>query len=134
MSRRVALVALLVDDYDTAIRHYVDDLGFVLLEDTDRGAGKRWVRVAPAADSAAALLLARAVGERQQAAIGDQHGGRVGWFLETDDFWRDYRRMQARGVSFCETPREEAYATVVVFEDRYGNRWDLLQPRAPGVP
>jgi catechol 2,3-dioxygenase-like lactoylglutathione lyase family enzyme len=129
MSRRVSLVALLVDDYDAAIRHFVDDLGFVLLEDSDRGGGKRWVRVAPAADSTTALLLARAVGDRQQAAIGDQHGGRVGWFLETDDFWRDYRRMQSRGVRFCEAPREEDYATVVVFEDRYGNRWDLLQPR-----
>ncbi len=129
MKQALSLIALLVDDYDTAIAHYTGALGFELLEDTDRGGGKRWVRVAPRGGSETGLLLAKAGDNAQRARIGDQHGGRVGFFLRTDDFWRDYRTMAAKGVEFLETPREEAYATVAVFRDRYGNRWDLLQPR-----
>jgi catechol 2,3-dioxygenase-like lactoylglutathione lyase family enzyme len=128
MKRHIALVAVLVDDYDAAVSHYVGDLGFELVEDTDLGGGKRWVRVAPRG-AETALLLARADGDAQRARIGDQHGGRVGFFLHTDDFRRDYAAMRARGVEFPEAPREEPYGTVAVFRDRYGNRWDLLEPK-----
>jgi len=130
MSRAVAQVALVVRDYDEAIAWYADALGFVLLEDSDLGGGKRWVRIAPAADAAFALLLAKAANERQLAAVGDQHGGRVGWFLHTDDFARDHARLAAAGARFDGAPRHEAYGTVVVFTDLYGNRWDLIGPRA----
>jgi len=130
MNRVVAQVALLVRDYDEAIAWYADALGFVLLEDSDLGGGKRWVRIAPAADAAFALLLAKAANERQLGAIGDQHGGRVGWFLHTDDFARDHARLAAAGARFDGAPRHEAYGTVVVFTDLYGNRWDLIGPRA----
>ncbi|NDK37973.1 VOC family protein [Pseudoxanthomonas gei] len=133
MKQTLSLVSLLVDDYDRAIAHYTGDLGFELLEDSDRGGGKRWVRVAPRGSTETGLLLARASNATQQARIGDQHGGRVGLFLQTDDFWRDYRAMQSRGVVFEETPREETYATVAVFRDLYGNRWDLLQVNAPAA-
>ncbi|PZQ31944.1 VOC family protein [Pseudoxanthomonas japonensis] len=124
------LVTLLVDDYDRAIAHYRDALGFELREDTDLGGGKRWVRVAPQGEGTTDLLLAVATTDEQRARIGDQTGGRVGFFLQTDDFWRDHARMTAAGVEFLETPREESYATVAVFRDAYGNRWDLLQPKA----
>jgi catechol 2,3-dioxygenase-like lactoylglutathione lyase family enzyme len=129
MKQTLSLVALVVDDYDEAIAHYTGALGFVLLEDTDRGNGKRWVRVAPRGSSETGLLLAEASDAAQRARIGDQHGGRVGFFLQTDDFWRDYAAMKENGIEFMEDPREEPYATVAVFRDRYGNRWDLLQPR-----
>ena len=128
MSASLALVTLLVDDYDTAIAHYTGDLGFELLEDTPRADGKRWVRVAPAGSSCA-LLLAQADGEPQRVLIGGQAGGRVGFFLHVQDFARTHAAMRARGVRFLETPRHEAYGIVAVFEDRYGNRWDLLEPR-----
>lgn len=127
MKQTLSLIALVIDDYDTAIAHYTGALGFELLEDSDRGNGKRWVRVAPRGGETA-LLLAQASDDAQRARIGDQHGGRVGFFLQTDDFWRDYRAMKANGIEFLESPREETYATVAVFRDRYGNRWDLLQP------
>ncbi|HEY0924672.1 VOC family protein [Rheinheimera pacifica] len=126
----IANVALLVTDYDEAIAFYTQKLGFDLLEDTSLGAGKRWVQVAPKNNSGTALLLAKASNEKQQSAVGDQAGGRVWLFLQTDDFWRDYNAMQAAGVIFHETPRQEPYATVVVFEDLYGNKWDLLQRRS----
>ncbi len=129
MKRRIALVTLVVDDYDAAIAHYTGDLGFELLEDSDRGGGKRWVCVAPRG-AETALLLARADGDAQQARIGDQTGGRVSFFLHTDDFHRDHAAMRGRGVEFLEAPREEGYGTVAVFRDRYGNRWDLLEPKA----
>ncbi|MGN6518850.1 MAG: VOC family protein [Dokdonella sp.] len=129
MSRRVAQVALLVRDYDEAIAWYADALGFVLLEDTDLGGGKRWVRIAPFDDAAFALLLAKAADERQLAAVGNQHGGRVGWFLHTDDFARDHARLTAAGARFDGRPRHEGYGTVIVFTDLYGNRWDLIGPR-----
>ena len=128
MRQTLSLVTLVVDDYDTAIAHYTGALGFVLVEDTDRGAGKRWVRVAPPGSTETSLLLARAVDDAQRAAIGNQTGGRVALFLQTDDFWRDYQRMRGHGVRFTEAPRVEPYATVAVFLDHYGNRWDLLQP------
>ena len=128
MSRRIALVTLVVADYDEAIAWYTGMLGFNLLEDIDQGS-KRWVVVGPTDGSAAALLLAQASTEEQRARIGNQTGGRVGFFLNTDDFWRDHAAMTARGVTFRETPREEAYATVAVFADLYGNTWDLLEPK-----
>ena len=122
---RLALTALLVRDYDEAIGFYVGKLGFELVEDTPQG-DKRWVVVRPRG-SDGALLLARAVGE-QTARIGDQAGGRVFLFLETDDFARDHAAFTAAGVRFLEAPRREPYGTVAVFEDLYGNRWDLIRP------
>lgn len=128
-ARRLATVALVVADYDEAIAWYTAKLGFRLLEDTDLGDGKRWVIVAPES-AGARLLLAQASDEAQRAAIGSQAGGRVFLFLETDDFARDHAAMLARGVAFKEEPRHEAYGTVAVFADLYGNLWDLLEPRA----
>ncbi|WAX81528.1 VOC family protein [Streptomyces sp. KMM 9044] len=127
--RRVALVTLVVDDYDEAIRFYTEALGFHLAEDTPRPDGSRWVVVEPdAGTTGTGLLLARAKGDDQGARTGDQTGGRVGFFLHTDDFDRDHARMTASGVTFLERPRHEPYGTVAVFQDLYGNRWDLLQP------
>lgn len=130
MTRRIAQIALLARDYDEAIAWYSSALGFVLLEDSDLGGGKRWVRMAPSADAAFALLLAKATSAPQQACIGNQHGGRVGYFLHTDDFARDHARLRAAGARFDSEPRHEPYGTVVVFEDLYGNRWDLIGPAA----
>lgn len=130
MKQTLSLITLVVDDYDTAIVHYTGALGFTLLEDTDLGNGKRWVRVAPPGSSETGLLLAKASDDAQHARIGDQTGGRVGFFLQTDDFWRDHKAMIANGVEFLENPREEKYATVAVFRDRYGNKWDLLELKA----
>lgn len=130
MSRRITQIALLVRDYDEAIAWYTNAFGFALLEDSDLGNGKRWVRIAPAADAAFSLLLAKATTPEQIACIGNQHGGRVGFFLHTDDFARDHARLTAAGAHFEESPRHEAYGTVVVFRDLYGNRWDLIEPRA----
>jgi len=121
-------VTLLVREYDEAIEYFTQRLGFMLLEDTPLGAGKRWVRVAPGDGRGTALLLAKAVGADQERCIGKQAGGRVFLFLRTDDFWRDYRSMKAHGVAFTEEPRHEPYGTVVVFADLYGNRWDLVGP------
>ncbi|MQP76716.1 VOC family protein [Stenotrophomonas sp. MYb238] len=128
MNRRIALVTLVVADYDEAIAWYTGKLGFQLLEDIDQG-HKRWVVVGPADGSGAALLLARAGDEEQRGRIGNQTGGRVGFFLHTDDFRRDHAAMTGRGVEFLEAPREEPYATVAVFRDLYGNTWDLLEPK-----
>ena len=125
---RLAHVTFLVDDYDRAIAFFTTVLDFELVTDTPLGPGKRWVLVAPTGQGSAALLLAKAEGAEQTARIGDQTGGRVGFFLETDDFARDYAAFSARGLLFRETPRHESYATVAVFEDLYGNLWDLLQP------
>ncbi|WP_262060408.1 VOC family protein [Streptomyces sp. STR69] len=129
---RIALVTLVVDDYDEAIRFYTEALGFRLVEDEARPDGSRWVVVAPpgADGPGTGLLLARAKGEDQRGRIGDQTGGRVGFFLHTDDFARDHARMLAAGVTFLEEPRHEPYGSVAVFQDLYGNRWDLLQPAA----
>ncbi|MEN5071233.1 VOC family protein [Stenotrophomonas sp. TWI1183] len=128
MNRRIALTTLVVADYDEAIAWYTGALGFSLIDDIDQG-DKRWVVVGPTDGSAAALLLARASNDEQRARIGNQTGGRVGFFLNTDDFWRDHAAMTTRGVTFLETPREEVYATVAVFRDLYGNTWDLLEPK-----
>ena len=129
MTQTIASIALLVRDYDEAIAFYVETLGFDLVEDTPLGAGKRWVLVAPPGASATRLLLARADGDAQAARVGDQTGGRVFLFLHTDDFRRDHRAMIERGVRFREEPRDEPYGTVAVFEDLYGNLWDLIEPR-----
>ena len=129
MSQHLHALALVVGDYDEAIDWYTRVLGFTLLEDTPMGDGKRWVRVAPPGSSETALLLAKATRPAQIEAIGNQSGGRVFLFLHTDDFARDYARMQAHGVHFCELPRHESYGTVVVFEDVYGNRWDFIEPK-----
>jgi catechol 2,3-dioxygenase-like lactoylglutathione lyase family enzyme len=126
MPQRLSLTALLVADYDDAIDFYVRKVGFELVDDTDMGGGKRWVVVRPPG-SDAALLLAEAKGDQAQR-IGDQGGGRVMFFLETDDFARDQQRMLAAGVRFAEAPRHEPYGVVAVWEDLYGNRWDLIQP------
>ncbi|GGT31504.1 hypothetical protein GCM10010271_39280 [Streptomyces kurssanovii] len=126
----IALITLVVRDYDEAIAFCTDALGFDLVEDTDRGDGSRWVVVRPAGSGAGTgLLLARAGDDEQRASVGAQTGGRVGFFLHTDDFARDHARMTAAGVRFLEEPRHEAYGSVAVFEDLYGNKWDLLQPR-----
>ena len=130
MPQRLALTALLVRDYDEALDFYVGKLGFALAEDTDQGDGKRWVVVRPPG-SDAGLLLAKAMGV-QAKRIGDQTGGRVFLFLETSDFAADHARMAAAGVRFLEAPRQEPYGTVAVFEDLYGNRWDLIQPARAG--
>jgi catechol 2,3-dioxygenase-like lactoylglutathione lyase family enzyme len=124
---RLHAVTLLVDDYDIAIAHYVGDLGFALLEDTDLGGGKRWVRVAPDPEGTS-MLLAVATTPLQRDAIGRHAGGRVGLFLHTDSFTAEYARLVARGVEMTEEPRQEAYGRVVVFRDRYGNLWDLIEP------
>ena len=129
MSQRLAAVTLLVPDYDEAIAYFCGVLGFALVEDTPLGDGKRWVRVRPEG-SDAALLLAVRLREEQRAHIGRQGGGRVFLFLETDDFARDQARYAAAGVRFLEEPRTEPYGTVAVFEDAFGNRWDLIEPRA----
>src|SRR5580765_7029063 len=132
MAQRLGYVALVVRDYDEAISFYTRSLGFQLIEDTDLGNGKRWVLVRPPGAEATDLLLARAVNPEQASRIGNQTGGRVFLFLHTDDFWRDYRKMSSQGVKFIRPPSEEAYGTVAVFEDLYGNRWDLLQLKANG--
>ena len=130
MPRRLAAVSLLVRDYDEAIAFFVDALRFTVVEDTPLGDGKRWVLVAPERGGSA-LLLGRAATEAQQAAVGNQTGGRVFLFLHTSDFHADYAHMRARGVRFVAEPREEPYGTVVVFLDLYGNKWDLVQPKDP---
>lgn len=126
---RISLIAITVHDYDEAIRFYVDKLGFTLEEDTDLGNEKRWVRVRPpgAPEDGAGFLLARAVTPGQRASVGNQTGGRVFLFLETDDFHRDHARLTAAGVNFVRPPTEEDWGTVAVFEDLYGNRFDLIQ-------
>ncbi|MBU1619740.1 MAG: VOC family protein [Gammaproteobacteria bacterium] len=126
MKQSLGLISLLVADYDEAIEFYTQKLGFELVEDSPQGE-KRWVVVRPQGAAETAILLAKASNEQQKQQIGNQSGGRVFLFLNTDDFWRDHKQMQQQGVKFLETPREEAYGTVAVFEDLYGTRWDLLQ-------
>lgn len=130
MTSHVAMIAVIVRDYDEAIAWYRDALQFELLEDSERGEGKRWVRMAPRGNGRFSLLLARAANDAQSRAIGDQHGGRVGFFLHTDDFAGDHARLVAAGALFEEAPRHETYGSVVVFRDLYGNRWDLIEPAA----
>lgn len=131
MPQHLGLVALLVRDYDEAIGFFAGKLGFTLVEDSPQGDGKRWVVVSPPGAGETRLLLARAVGAEQLNQVGRQGGGRVFLFLMTDDFERDHRAMTAAGVVFREAPRQEPYGTVAVFQDLYGNPWDLLQPKKP---
>jgi len=127
MNQHIGSVALIVKEYDEAIRFFVDKLQFDLVEDTIQNNEKRWVLVAPRNSIETTLLLAKAANPEQEKAIGNQTGGRVFLFLHTDNFWRDYHEMKARGVIFAEEPREEPYGAVVVFFDLYGNKWDLLE-------
>ncbi len=127
MPRTIAAVTVVVPDYDAAIAFYTEKLGFVLMEDTRLSERKRWVLVGPT-DKGARLLLAKAEGAAQEAAIGNQTGGRVFLFLNTDNFERDYRAMRDKGVTFVGEPRVESYGKVVVFQDPFGNRWDLIEP------
>jgi len=127
MAIQLATITLVVDDYDRGIAFYRDVLGFRLFTDTELGEGKRWVTLGGA--GGARLLLAVADGAAQRAAIGHQTGGRVGFFLESDDFAADHARLLAAGVRFLEAPRHERYGDVAMFEDVYGNTWDLIQPR-----
>ena len=128
MKQYIANLALVVDDYDDAIRFYTEILNFTLIEDTVMSPAKRWVVVAPPGDGQCRLLLAKAVGAEQKSRVGNQTGGRVFLFLYTDDFWRDFRDYSDRGVAFVREPKVESYGTVAVFKDLYGNLWDLLQP------
>jgi catechol 2,3-dioxygenase-like lactoylglutathione lyase family enzyme len=131
MQQSIVHIALVVRDYDEAIDFYVRKLGFDLLEDSYQPAqDKRWVVVAPPGGAGTTLLLAKASKPEQEPFVGNQAGGRVFLFLNTDDFWRDYQRLLAHNVTFVREPKEEDYGTVAVFEDLYGNRWDLLQLRA----
>lgn len=123
----IGLFTLVVRDYDEAIAFYTVKVGFDLIEDSDMGGGKRWVVIAPKGAIETRILLAQASNEDQTKAVGNQTGGRVGFFLNTDDFARDHARMTAAGVMFLEQPRHEPYGTVAVFEDLYGNKWDLLE-------
>jgi catechol 2,3-dioxygenase-like lactoylglutathione lyase family enzyme len=124
----LAHVALVVKDYDEAIEFYVNKLDFRLVEDTQLTPQKRWVVVAPRDSDECSILLARAANDQQLAAVGNQTGGRVFLFLHTDDFWRDYNTYTGRGIKFVRPPSQESYGTVAVFEDLYGNLWDLIEP------
>lgn len=128
MYNRIAHIALVVKDYDEAIQFYTQKLDFMLLEDTKIDEFKRWVVVAPNGAKECCLLLAKAANEKQLNSVGNQTGGRVGFFLFTDDFKRDYDKFVNRGVTFVRLPKQESYGVVAVFEDLYGNLWDLLEP------
>ncbi len=127
VQQKIGNVALVVENYNDAIDFYTQKLQFVLVENTDLGGGKRWVQISPPNSNGTNLLLAQASTEEQSQAIGNQTGGRVFLFLQTNDFWRDYELMKSNGVVFLEEPRVEEYGTVVVFQDLYGTKWDLLQ-------
>jgi catechol 2,3-dioxygenase-like lactoylglutathione lyase family enzyme len=128
MKQRIAHIALVVNDYDKAIDFYTKKLSFQLVEDTDLGTGKRWVVISPPGAKETTLLLAKASTELQKSRVGNQTGGRVFLFLFTDNFWRDFEKMKKNGVHFVREPKTEDYGTVAVFEDLYGNQWDLLEP------
>ena len=128
MNQRIAHIALVVNDYDEAIAFYVNKLDFVLLADTKLSEVKRWVLISPPGAKECALLLAKADNHRQKQSIGNQTGGRVFLFLYTDDFWRDYRKMLSKDIIFVRPPTQYEYGTVAVFQDLYGNLWDLLEP------
>jgi catechol 2,3-dioxygenase-like lactoylglutathione lyase family enzyme len=127
MKQTIIHLALVVADYDEAIRFYTEKLGFELIEDTPQSETKRWVLVAPKGSTGCQLLLAKGVGEQQQSRIGNQTGGRVFLFLQTDDFWRDYNASVEKGIEFARPPKVEEYGTVAVFKDLYGNLWDLIE-------
>jgi catechol 2,3-dioxygenase-like lactoylglutathione lyase family enzyme len=132
MKQSIGQISVVVRDYDEAIAFYVKTLGFTLVEDTYIASqDKRWVIVAPPGSTESRLLLARASNDEQASRVGNQTGGRVFLFLFTDDFWRDFRNYQGKGVVFIREPKEESYGTVAVFRDLYGNQWDLIQPRPP---
>jgi uncharacterized glyoxalase superfamily protein PhnB len=122
----LGMIAIVVDEYDAAITHYVNDLGFTLIEDKQMSPEKRWVVVAPSNDGAK-ILLAKAVTDQQRAAIGNSTGGRVGFFMYTTNFSETFEKYTARGIEFIEQPRQEVYGQVVVFKDKYGNKWDLIE-------
>ena len=124
----LGMIAIVVDEYDAAISHYVNDLGFTLIENKEMTPEKRWVVVSPSKDGAK-ILLAKAADERQKAAIGNSTGGRVGFFLYTSKFSETYEAYKSRGIEFVESPRQEAYGQVVVFKDKYGNKWDLIEQK-----
>ncbi|MEO6722097.1 MAG: VOC family protein [Ferruginibacter sp.] len=126
MKQRLAQITIVVKDYDEAIDFYVNKLGFTLVEDTVLTDAKRWVKVAPAGSEECCLLLAKAANEKQISSIGNQTGGRVFLFLQTDDFWRDYSHYRANDIHFVREPVKEEWGTVAVFEDLYGNLWDLI--------
>ena len=128
MPQSLAHITLLVRDYEEALAFFIESLGFRVVEDSPLPGDKRWLVVAPPGSRGASLLLAQATTPEQLQQVGNQAAGRVFLFLHTDDFWRDYRLMQAASVKFIEQPRQESYGTVAVFEDLYGNKWDLLQP------
>jgi len=127
VQQQIGSVTIVVENYDDAIEFYTQKLQFTLVEDTDLGGGKRWVLVSPPNSNGTKLLLAQAISDEQKKVIGNQTGGRVFLFLHTNDFWRDYEILKSNGVVFNEKPRVEEYGTVVVFQDLYGNKWDLLQ-------
>ena len=128
MKQQIAHIAIVVNDYDEAIRFYTQQLNFTLVEDTKLSEQKRWVLVAPPGSNGCKLLLAKAANEQQQSRVGNQTGGRVFLFLHTDDFWRDYNAYVNKGINFLREPVKEPYGTVAVFEDLYGNLWDLIEP------
>jgi len=128
MKQTIAHIALVVEDYDKAIEFYTKKLDFNLIEDTKLSETKRWIVVSPPGAKECSLLLAKAANNKQERFVGNQSGGRVFLFLYTDDFWRDYTKMLERGVNFIRPPKEEEYGIVAVFEDLYGNLWDLLEP------
>ena len=130
MKQKIAHFALVVEDYDEAIKFYTEKLHFDLIEDSPLSDTKRWVLVAPKGSKETSILLAKAVNDEQKSRVGNQTGGRIFLFLYTDDFWRDYKNMQAEGIKFVRPPLEETYGIVAVFEDLYGNLWDLLEPKA----
>ncbi len=130
MNQRLAHVAIVVRDYDEAITFYTQKLNFKLVEDTVLSPEKRWVLVAPPGGQSCNLLLAKASNEKQLNSVGNQTGGRVFLFLHTDDFWRDHKKMVEHKIKFVREPVEEAWGTVAVFEDLYGNLWDFIQPKS----
>jgi uncharacterized glyoxalase superfamily protein PhnB len=124
----LGMITIVIDDYDSAIKHYVEDLDFTLIEDTALSADKRWVVVAPG-NEGAKILLAKAANEAQTSAIGNSTGGRVGFFMYTNTFTDTYESYKSHGIEFIETPRQESYGRVVVFKDKYGNKWDLIEQK-----
>ncbi len=133
MNQQIAHIALVVKNYDEAIAFYTNKLNFTLIEDTKLSETKRWVMVKPKGDGQCCLLLAQAANEEQKSRVGNQTGGRVFLFLYTDDFWRDYNNMLQQEINFVRSPVQEPYGTVAVFEDLYGNLWDLIEPAVKPV-
>lgn len=129
MKQRLAHIAIVVKDYDEAIRFYTEKLDFTVVEDTVLSPTKRWVIIAPPGSAECSILLAKAANEEQDSRVGNQTGGRVFLFLHTDDFWRDYNKMVERNIEFVRLPSEEVHGTVAVFKDLYGNLWDFIQPK-----